>query len=300
MPPSRLLLVTADDFGAGPDTSRGILDLAARRAITSTVLLVTSPHAPEAVGLWRKAGGRLELGWHPCLTMDSPISPPDTVLSLVGPDGRFLPLSGFLKRLVRGRIDAVDVEREFRAQLTLFVDLVGRPPATVNAHHHVHIFGPVGAALRTVLADISPRPFVRRVVEPWRTLLRVPGARVKRLALSRFGRRAAVKQAADGFPGADHLLGVTDPPHVRAADFFRRWLRAAPGRVVELTCHPGHLDGTLDGRDGSFADGQLHRRPRELDLLRDPAFPAAVAEAGFQLVTAAELSDHPLPARRAG
>jgi predicted glycoside hydrolase/deacetylase ChbG (UPF0249 family) len=300
VPPTRSLLVTADDFGAGPDTSRGILDLAARRVVTSTVLLVTSPHAPEAVGLWRKAGGRLELGWHPCLTMDSPVSPPETVPSLVGEDGRFLPLGGFLKRLVRGRIVAAEVVRELSAQLTRFVDLVGRPPATVNAHHHVHIFEPVGAALRTVLADIRPRPFLRRVVEPWRTLVRVPGARAKRLMLTRFGRRAAVKQAADGFPGADHLVGVTDPPHVRAADFFRRWLAAAPGRVVELTCHPGHLDGTLDGRDGSLADGQLHRRPRELALLRDPGFPAAVAEAGFRLVTAAELGRQAEPERRAG
>lgn len=300
MPPSRLLIVTADDFGAGPDTSRGILDLAARRVVTSTVLLVTSPHAAEAVGLWRKAGGRLDLGWHPCLTMDTPVAPADAVPSLVGPDGRFLPLGGFLKRLVRGRIDAAEVEREFRAQLALFTDLVGRPPATVNAHHHVHIFEPVGAALRRVLADLRPRPFVRRVVEPWRTLLRVPGARVKRLALSRFGRRAAAKQAADGFPGADHLLGVTDPPHVRDVRFFARWLAAAPGRVVELTCHPGHLDGSLDGRDGSFTDGQLHRRVRELELLRDPAFRDAVTAAGFTLVPAAELTDWDSTARLAG
>lgn len=151
-----------------------------------------------------------------------------------------------------------------------------------------------------MLAEISPRPFVRRVVEPWRTLLRVPGARVKRLALSRFGRRAAVKQAADGFPGADHLLGVTDPPHVRDGRFFARWLAAAPGRVVELTCHPGHLDGSLDGRDGSFADGQLHRRVRELELLRDPAFRDAATAAGFTLVPAAELTERDSTARLAG
>src|SRR5947208_10841292 len=88
-PLARYLLVTADDFGIGPETSRGILELAARGVVTSTVLLVNSPHALDAVAAWRKAGCPLELGWHPCLTIDAPILPPDQVPTLVGPDGRF-------------------------------------------------------------------------------------------------------------------------------------------------------------------------------------------------------------------
>ena len=93
----RYLLITADDFGIGPDTSRGILDLAARGAVTSTVLLANSPFAAEAVAAWRKAGGRLELGWHPCLTLDRPVTPPDRVPSLVDDAGRFLTLTPFLR-----------------------------------------------------------------------------------------------------------------------------------------------------------------------------------------------------------
>ena len=70
------MLVTADDFGIGPETSRGILDLAVKGVLTSTVLLVNSPYAAECVGMWRRAGGPIELGWHPCLTLDSPILSP--------------------------------------------------------------------------------------------------------------------------------------------------------------------------------------------------------------------------------
>jgi hypothetical protein len=123
------------------------------------------------------------------------------------------------------------------------------------------------------------------VGESCRTLAGVPGARPKRLALSALGRRAG-----GGFPAADALIGITDPPCVWDADFFRRWLARAPGRFVELTCHPGRLDPTLAGRDGSLVDGHVHRRQRELELLRDPAFAAAVAAAGFTLVTAAEMA----------
>jgi len=285
----RHLVVTADDFGIGPCTSRGILELAAAGAVTSTVLLVTSPFATDGVTQWHRTGRPVELGWHPCLTLDAPISPPDLVPSLVDPAGRFFPLGTFLSRLLRGRIASPELEVELRAQYRRFCDLVGHPPPNVNGHHHVHAFGPVRRALLRVLADQHPRPFVRRVGEPLRTLARVRGARVKRWVLARVGRRAAAAQARHGFPGAEWLAGITDPPFVHRDNFFAAWLAAAPGRVVELTCHPGYLDATLDGRDGSMTDGQLHRRAREFELLRKPAFLDAVREAGFTLVPAGRL-----------
>lgn len=287
--PNRLLVVTADDFGIGPDTSRGILDLAARGALTSAVLLVNSPFAAAAVAAWRAAGRPMELGWHPCLTIDGPVLPPARVPSLVEPDGRFPRLGRFLRRLALGRVRGAEVEAEFRAQLARFVDLVGFPPANVNAHHHVHAFRPVGDALARVLVGQNPRPFVRRVVESFRTLRRVPGARLKRAVLGWYG-RCAVRRQHGTFPGNDTLLGVTDPPFTRDPAFFARWLAAAAGRIVELGCHPGHFDETLVGRDGTLADGHVHRRPRELMLLEQPAFRDAVRAAGFALVTAAEAS----------
>ena len=84
-------------------------------------------------------------------------------------------------------------------------------------------------------------------------------------------------------------MGITDPPYVHRDQFFAEWLAAAPGRRVELTCHPRFLDITLDGRDGSLTDGQLHRRQREYQLLNQPTFAEAVAAAGFELRCAAEL-----------
>jgi predicted glycoside hydrolase/deacetylase ChbG (UPF0249 family) len=282
-------VVTADDFGIGPETSRGILDLGTRGVVTSTVLLVNSPFAAESVALWRKAGCPVELGWHPCLTIDAPVLPADKVPSLVGPDGRFPRLGTLLKRLVFGRVNEAEVEAEFRAQYERFLELTGFAPANVNAHHHVHVFKPVGRALNRVLAAQEAKPFVRRVVEPVHTLRRVRGAKIKRTILTGFGWRAARRQAAAGLPGNETLAGITDPAFVYAPDFFARWLAAARGRFVELSCHPGYLDLTLDGRDGTVADGHIHRRPRELELLRRPAFPDAVKANGFELVTAGEL-----------
>ena len=91
----RVLLVVADDFGIGPATTAGILHLAGKGVVTGTVLLVNSPYAEEAVGLWNRAGRAVDLGWHPNLTLDGPVLSPGHVPSLVDADGKFYPLPHF-------------------------------------------------------------------------------------------------------------------------------------------------------------------------------------------------------------
>jgi predicted glycoside hydrolase/deacetylase ChbG (UPF0249 family) len=287
---SRYLVVTADDFGIGPATSQGILDLAAEGLLTGTVLLVNAPDAEAAVRAWRQSGVPLELGWHPCLTLDRPVLPAERVPSLVRPDGQFCSLGGLVRRLCRGHVRADEVEAELRAQYERFLDLVGQPPPTVNAHHHVHVFPPVGAVLRRVLAEQRPLPYLRRVREPWVMLAAVPGARAKRAFLTLLGRREARPCDRAGFPGNDCLAGVTDPPWVADPDYLVRWLTLVPGEVVELTCHPGHLDTTLLGRDCSAGDGLLLRRVRELERLRDPSFLTACRLAGLTPVPASAVT----------
>jgi predicted glycoside hydrolase/deacetylase ChbG (UPF0249 family) len=211
MDATRLLLVTADDFGIGPETSRGILELAARGAVTATVLLVNSPHAEGAVHAWRRAGEPAELGWHPCLTLDRPVAPPGRVPSLVDADGRLWPLSRFLRRLLTGRVRRAEIETELRAQLDRYRDLVGHAPSVVNTHQHVALFPPVGAVLDALLRQVGALPYLRRVREPWATLADVPGGRVKRAVLNALGRPRIRRQARAGYPGADWLAGVADP-----------------------------------------------------------------------------------------
>jgi predicted glycoside hydrolase/deacetylase ChbG (UPF0249 family) len=286
----RYLLVTADDFGIGPATSQGILDLAAEGLVTGSVLLVNSPHSEQAVGKWRRAGRPVELGWHPCLTLDRPILPPSRVPSLVAADGRFHSLRGLVSRLSLGRIRAVEIEAELRAQWIHFHDLVGHVPRLVNSHHHVQVFPPLGGILRQVLSKHQPLPFLRRVREPWGMLARVPGARGKRTLLSALGRREARHQAQAGFPGNDWLAGITNPSCVHDPEFLTRWLTQIPGQVIELTCHPGHLDQTLLGRDCTAHDGQLQRRVGELRLLRHAGFREACLQAGFTLISATDLT----------
>jgi predicted glycoside hydrolase/deacetylase ChbG (UPF0249 family) len=283
MDATRYLVVVADDYGIGPETSRAILELAGRGILTGTVLMVNSPYAADAVAQWRRGGAPLELGWHPCLTQDPPTAPAAQVSSLIGPDGSLLPLGSLVPRLLSRRIPAAEIETELEAQFDRFVALVGHPPTLVNAHQHISLFPPVGVLLERLLRRRCPTPpYVRRVRETWRTLVRVPGARLKRATLNLLGRLQGRRLDQAGFPGNDWLLGVTDPQWVTDAAFWRRWLAAVPGHRVELCCHPGHLDLTLVGRDCRSADDPLlQRRVDELRLLSDPDFAAAVRDAGF-------------------
>ena len=285
----RQLVVIADDYGIGPHTSAGILELADKGIVTGSVLLVNSPFAETEVANWDKAGRPMELGWHPNLTLDAPILPRHRVPSLVNAQGRFWPLGAFMKKVFFGRIRAADIAAEFQAQLKRFVALVGHAPRLINSHQHIGIFAPVGQILLEVLRHAKQRPYVRRVREPWGLVWRIRGARKKRAFLNLHGRSMSRRQEDLGFPGNDWLGGITDPPWVKRPDFFEAWLESLPGQIVELSCHPGNLDASLVGRDCTVKDGMLQRRVDELERLRRPEFLHTVARTGFQLVNPASL-----------
>ncbi len=287
-PSERLLLVIADDFGIGPNTTTGILQLASQGIVTGSVVLVNSPYAEEATRRWRQLGSPLELGWHPNLTLDAPIADPGRVPTLVRADGTFWPLGSFLQRWFLGRLDPNEIRLELELQLRRFMELVGRLPLFVNSHQHVAVFSPVGDILLDVLSKLPTRPYIRRIQEPWRVIKNVSGARFKRIVLGWLGRRLSRSQETRGFPGNDWLAGITTPRYVEHEDFFVRWLRAMPGKNVELMCHPGRLDSTLVGRDCTEASGLVQQRVNELRWLRESSFRDAVDEAGFHLVSPSE------------
>lgn len=283
------MLINADDYGIGLETSRGILQLGVNRHITSSVVLVNSPQAEPSVQEWHAAGQPMELGWHPTLTIDRPLLPVHQVPTLVDAAGRFFKLGGFLQRLLTRRLRPAEMYAELLAQYRRCTDLLGQPPAIINTHHHIQIFPPIGAILKDIIRAQSPPPYKRLVREPWPMLWRIPGARFKRLVLNHFGRREARRQRAAGLLGNDWLIGVTNPPIVHDPEFFIRWVSRVPGNVVELTCHPGRYDPTLIGRDCTATDGMVERRVRELELLGQPDFLEACRRANFTLISPAQL-----------
>ncbi len=285
----RFLVIIADDFGIGPETTRGILELAPRGLVTGSVLLVNSPYTDQAVRAWREVGAPLELGWHPCLTLDGPVLPAERVPSLVDSEGKFWQLGRFIQRMFLGRIVAAEIEAELRAQYQRYCELLGQPPTLVNAHQHCNLFYPVGTILLDILGGQRPLPYMRRIQEPWRMLARIPGAKGKRLYLNTLGRPLARLHQKQGFPGNDWLAGITDSAWVKDPKFLVRWLSQVPGDIVELICHPGYLDLTTIGRDCRPEDGMVHRRVDELNLLLQPEFLDICRQMKYVLVSPREL-----------
>ena len=281
----RKLMIVADDFGIGPDTDRGILEVGLAGRLTATVLLVNTPYCEAAVESWNDAGRPFVVGWHPNLTLDSPILPAKDVPSLVQPDGRFWPLGQFLKRAMRGKLNIVEIAAELAAQHQRFIELIGHPPRVVNSHQHTSIFEPVRNTLIDLLArQKGPKPYLRRVQEQKALLLGIPGARIKRTLLTHFGKKAAIAAEAKGLPGAEWLIGVTDPPCTADEKFWTRWLRKVRGDFVELGCHPGYSDATLLVRDVPGKKYDLIRREHEMRLLLRDDFTTAINECHFEMV----------------
>src|ERR1700760_2157932 len=103
MPPR--LIINADDFGLTPGVNRAIAELHQARALTSATLMATGSAFDDAVAI-AHANPALGVGCHIVLTDGAPVSPPQSIPTLIGADGRNLrpSLVDFVQALLRGTI----------------------------------------------------------------------------------------------------------------------------------------------------------------------------------------------------
>lgn len=115
---SRRLVLNADDFGYDPAVSRGIVKAMREGLVSSTTMMVNTPHAEDAAAL----SEGLSIGLHLNLARWR---------SLARPGHEFI------------EADAPTLERDFvhdevLAQLSRLEALVGRPATHVDVHKHLH------------------------------------------------------------------------------------------------------------------------------------------------------------------
>ena len=132
-PAARRLIVNADDFGLTGGVSRGILRAHREGLVTSTTVLASLPAQPELDATAAASPG-LGLGLHFNLTWGRPVSPAETVASLVDADGRF----GRDLAALQERARPDEVRRECEAQIEAFARRFGRGPTHLDSHHHAH------------------------------------------------------------------------------------------------------------------------------------------------------------------
>ncbi len=249
--------MTADDLGLSRGVTEGILEAHRRGVVRSTSLLVTYPSSQEAAACARDEPG-LEVGLHLDLVGGAPASDPARVPSLVGPDGRFVPLRELITRAATARLSAREVAAELRAQVSRARSW-GIEPLAWDSHRHVHALPQLARVVAAVAREERVRWIRRpRPASPWR------GTKAAALQLA----MALSERFYRGIPGNTWYVDLSSWRPNGAAPVA---LLAAQGGVGEIGAHPGYPDAEL-----READSLTDRRDADLALLTDPLLRSAL------------------------
>lgn len=260
----RLLLVTADDLGADPQTNAAIARAAQDGVVTQASLLVTG----EAVEAGCAAlGNRVPIGVHLDLTRGPALT--GRVPGLTDAAGRFRGLGPLAVRALTGTLDRQAVTAELLAQLSRARDL-GLAISHVDGHHHAHLLPGVAP----IVISLCQRMGVRA--------LRLPAGAPCSGECGARGKRLLLALAALGVRAPMGVAGLLTADHFRGTGLWQRRDHAA--RLARL------LDGLSEGTTELMVhprDGELGRI--ELASLCDPLLRARLLRRGVRLGTWADV-----------
>ena len=246
--PARLIL-NADDFGLTRGINRAIAELHSAGALTSATLMASGPAFDDAVRI-AHAQPTLGIGCHIVLTDGVPLSPPETIPTLLGPDRRSFRASvtDFFAAVLLGKVSGDDIFREAHAQIQR-IQQQGIPLTHLDTHKHTHILPRVARPLLGI-AERTGIPAIRNPFEPrWSIALgKSPVLRQLQLRSLRYlqPRFLALPQIRSGrVVTTTGTLGISATGQLNATT-LRSTLDAMPSGTWELVCHPGYNDRDLD------------------------------------------------------
>jgi len=273
--PPKELIVNADDFGAGKETDRGILQAFRQGIVTSASLLANGPNAAEAARMASASG--LPVGVHLNLADGMALTGP--ISGLTDTTGRF-PGKAASRHYLRKTPSSGDLRRELAAQIDRVIKL-GLTPDHLDSHQHCFLFPPV-CDIIFELAETRDIPTLR-LPKPAEPAANDPGGMLgEELAIYR--ELAPPAAAALRNRPLDSPLGLFGMPLLNRLDeeALLRTLELVPPGRWELMVHPGLTDDAnpFGGRE----------RERELDGLCAPRVRSRLAELSIQLITFGDLA----------
>jgi len=198
----RRLIINADDLGYDPAVTDGILRAMTEGVVTSTTLMVNTPHSTEAAARARP----LSVGLHLNLARWKPLSSAIPV-TLLGRAGDFVEANA-------PGLPVEAVKAEALAQLAEAERLLGRLPTHVDVHKHLHTYPNI---LEGAAAAARERGLPVRSIDA--------------------GMRSALERTQVRTPA--HFIGEAGHEAYWTLERFRRELEQLPDGVTELMCHPG-------------------------------------------------------------
>lgn len=223
----RYLCICADDFGMSEGINSAVFDLAEREKISATSGMVRREAWLVGARMLRRLDpARFDAGLHLDLTRPARANGPEPGLG------------GLLARTYTRTVFAPGLQADIRDQLTRFENAMGRAPAFVDGHRHVHQFPVVRELLVEEIARryAGSPPWIRSTAPGWR---HGPDRLKARIIHSLGGARLNALAAKRGIPTSSRLLGVYDfsgdiaQHEKRLSD----WLSACRTGDV-LMCHP--------------------------------------------------------------
>jgi len=277
----KLLIVTADDFGAAPEVNDAVETAHRRGILTAASLMVSAPAAADAIARARRLPS-LRVGLHLVLLEGRPVLPAAAVPHLVNGAGMFSANpAAFGTRLACSRAARRELAAEITGQFAAFRDS-GLTLDHCNAHKHFHLHPVVGS----LIAAIGPRFGLRAVrlpLEPAAVLRSVEGRTFSSSAAlaQPFARALRRRLAAAGLLTTDRVFGVRWSGQLRR-ERLAGLIRHLPPGSSEIYLHPA-----TGGYPGS-ARGYAYRE--ELEALTAPEIIAACRDLRLRLGGFAQLA----------
>lgn len=261
----RSIAICVDDFGLHEGVNQAVLRLADQARISAVSCMVGAPAWVQGAPALRAfEARRLDVGLH----LDLTERPLDQRLRR--------PLAQWFALGTWGLVDRKAVGAEINAQLERFERVLGRAPAHVDGHQHVHQF-PV---IRELLVEVLMQRYAGSL--PWlRSTRRPPEARrldkswlIERLGCNDLGTLAWTH----GFAQNRSLLGVYDFRGT-AHEYLARlaqWVEVAQSGDL-LMCHPASA--------ADVQDPILPARVREYGVLASDGLGDLLARQGVRIAT---------------
>ena len=277
------LILNADDLGIAESTNEAILQAHRDGILTRCSLMVVGPACAHAMAAIRSFRSQIPVGLHISLTSGRPVSPPETIPSLVNGSGVLHRGFASLWALATwgGRSAREEISHEIAAQFQAFAE-TGLPLNHVDGHRHIHMI-PAIFDLVVQQARANHCPEIRISREPFpklarrgRDVIQQPAQLVdlvrnlpKLWLLAWWSRHA--RRGAAGLQTLDRVYGILDSGCI-SIDRLQQLIEEAPAGRSEIIVHPGlaraETSPVLEPGDCEF----LHspRRFSELTALISP------------------------------
>jgi chitin disaccharide deacetylase len=292
----RRLIVNADDFGMTAGVNRGIIESHVDGVVSAATLMANGPRFDEAVALARSTPN-LSIGCHVVLVDGKPVSPPDTVDTLLAirsaqPDQFYSSLSAFAARAMLGGFDRDQLVAEVTAQIRK-IQATGLHVTHLDSHKHAHVFPEILTAMLRAARICGVRA-IRNPIVPNLPAKLFKGKRElwKRYGqvrmLHTFSKQFLHRTKRAGLLTPDGVIGVIETGSVESS-LLRQTLASLPDGTWELVCHPGYNDADLRAAGTRLLDS----RDEERLVLTSPGLLQFLEEQKIRVISYREFVEIP-------